>query len=260
MKDVTHLLKEKAPHYSEKDRQNEHDRHQLEMVHLQQAMWMAKKKAVIVLEGFDAAGKGTCIRHLTGRLDPRSVSVVPIGPPSEEEKGQHYLQRFWKELPSPGIITVFDRSWYGRVLVEKVEKLTPKKRIHEAYHEINAFEKMLVDEGILLIKIFLVVGKDEQMDRFKARLKDPYKNWKITESDVEARRKWNKYVEASDEMVEKCQKAADWNLIRSDDKEYARLHALRIVTHDLKKIVKVPKKDGKKRMDKLTRELLTMKI
>lgn len=217
----------------------------------QQALWAQGKRAVIVFEGFDAAGKGTCIRHLTDGLDPRSMRVVPIGAPTPQQKGQHYLQRFWKELPDAGCTTVFDRSWYGRVLVEKVEGLAPKARLEAAYQEINQFEKMLKDDGIVVIKIFLVVSKDEQLKRFKARLEEPGKNWKITEEDVRNREHWDEYVKAADLLAKRC---PGWTVIPSDDKDHARVMVLETVTEALKKI----RKDYhpvKSRLNKLSRQL-----
>jgi polyphosphate kinase 2 (PPK2 family) len=218
----------------------------------QQAMWAQKKRAVIVFEGFDAAGKGTCIRHLTDGLDPRSMKVVPIGAPTTQQKGQHYLQRFWKELPDAGCTTVFDRSWYGRVLVEKVEKLAPAARLEAAYKEINLFEKMLKDDGVVVIKIFLVVSKSEQLKRFKARLEEPRKNWKITEEDVRNRKRWNDYVKAADMLAKRC---PGWTVIPSDDKDYARVKVLEAVTEGLKDIRKSFKPDTKQ-VAKLVKALL----
>ncbi len=223
------------------------------MLRYQQAAYITGKRIVIVFEGFDAAGKGTCIRHLTETLDPRSSHVIPIGAPSEEEKGQHYLQRFWQHLPSRGHLVVFDRSWYGRVLVEKVEKLAPKARIEEAYREINQFEKMLVDDGIILIKIFLAVSKEEQLERFKERLSNPLKGWKITEEDVRNRKNWTKYVKATDMMIERC---PGWQVIPSDNKPYARFKVLSAATNKLSILQKdIPVKMRKARLDRLANEL-----
>ncbi|MBY0518511.1 MAG: hypothetical protein K2P81_16485 [Bacteriovoracaceae bacterium] len=223
------------------------------MLRYQQAAFIAQKRVVIALEGFDAAGKGTCIRHLTETLDPRSCLVVPIGKPTPVEAGQHYLQRFWKFLPEAGNMVVFDRSWYGRVLVEKVENLASESRIKEAYVEINQFEQMMKDDGILFVKIFLSVSKDEQLKRFKDRLEDPFKNWKITEEDVRNRRKWDAYTKASSVMFKKC---PGWHIVDSNDKAKARLEVLKIVTKELAPLkAYFPKKMRQKRIDKLTREL-----
>ena len=227
----------------------------LEMLRIQQAAYLSGQRIVIVFEGFDAAGKGSCIRHLTETLDPRSSHVVPIGAPIHDEVGQHYLQRFWSRLPKPGHIVVFDRSWYGRVLVEKVEKLTPKTRIAAAYTEINQFEKMLKDDGIIVIKFFLVVSKDEQLERFKERLENPLKGWKITEDDIRNRKNWNAYVKASDEMVKKC---PGWVVVASDHKPYARFQVLSTVTKKLSPLIKpVLQAHRKKRIDSLTKKLLS---
>ncbi len=222
---------------------------QTEMFKAQTAVWSNRQRVVIAFEGFDAAGKGTCIRHLTEKLDPRNFHVRPIGAPSETERGQHYLQRFWKNLPNAGHTVIFDRSWYGRVLVEKVEKLTSKERLKQAYSEINQFEQMLKADGIILIKIFLVVSKDEQLRRFQDRLDDPLKQWKITEEDVRNRHAWDDYVEAADIAVREC---PGWVLIRSDDKDHARMETIKAVTHALRHL-KVPPKEKK---GKLAKELL----
>jgi AMP-polyphosphate phosphotransferase len=225
------------------------------MLRYQQAAYITGRRIVIVFEGFDAAGKGSCIRHLTEALDPRSANVIPIGPPTVEEKGQHYLQRFWRELPNRGHLIVFDRSWYGRVLVEKVEKLAPKKRIEEAYKEINQFEKMLVADGIILIKICLAISKKEQLERFKERLNNPLKGWKITEEDVRNRKSWIKYVRATDAMIEHC---PGWHVVYADSKPYARFQVLNLVTKKLSCLQKdIPLKTRKERLDRLTKELFS---
>jgi polyphosphate kinase 2 (PPK2 family) len=224
------------------------------MLRYQQAAYISGKRIVIVFEGFDASGKGTCIRHLTETLDPRSSHVIPIGPPTAEEKGQHFLQRFWRDLPNRGHLVVFDRSWYGRVLVEKVERLAPRIRIEQAYHEINQFEKMLQADGIILIKIFLAVSKEQQLERFKERLINPLKGWKITQEDVRNRKNWTKYVRATDIMLERC---PGWHVISSDNKAYARLRVLSVVTKKLIALQKViSTRTRNERLDHLTRELL----
>jgi len=252
MKNISHILKRKHPKLTDATADKEIKRLQVEIEHLQQAAWATGHRSVIAIEGFDAAGKGGCIRHLTAKLDPRSCTVVPIGSPTEEEKGQHYLQRFWKRLPNAGHMVIFDRTWYGRVLVEKVEGFASDKRVHDAYREINAFEDMLVDDGILVIKIFLVVSKNEQLARFQARIADPLKNWKITEEDFRNRQRWNDYVKASDAAVKKC---PGWYVIASDDKDYARVAVLKAVVAELKKSVKLAPR-SKKKLDKLAKQLM----
>jgi len=228
------LKKKKMPHLPEAEEADAEDRMEelkQELAHLQQVAWVLGKRAVVVMEGFDAAGKGTCIRHMTELLDPRSAIVVPISAPSKEESGQHYLQRFWKNLPGHGQIVVFDRSWYGRVLVEKVEKLATPARLKAAYDEINTFEAMLEADGIVVIKVFLVVSKKEQLERFKARLEDPFKNWKITSEDARNRKRWSDYVACADTMIKKC---PEWHVIPSDDKKYARLECVKAVVKALR--------------------------
>jgi AMP-polyphosphate phosphotransferase len=208
---------------------------QLRMLRIQQGIWHKKGRAVIMLEGFDAAGKGGAIRKITEMLDPRSVRVIPIGAPSASDQGTHWLYRFWKELPYPGSITIFDRSWYGRVLVEKVESLTPAARLKEAYREINEFEAQLINEGIPVIKIFLAITKNEQLARFDSRLSDPYKQWKITMDDINARKKWDQYVKAVDELIVKTDtKICPWHVVPADSKKFTRREILKIVTHELK--------------------------
>ncbi len=207
---------------------------QLRVVRIQQGLWHNKKRAIIMFEGFDAAGKGGAIRSLTENLDPRGFKVHPVGPPTEDEKSKHWLYRFWRDLPSQGSLAIFDRSWYGRVLVEKVEALTPKERLHAAFGEINEFEKLLVDDGITVIKIFLAISKDEQLERFEERLKDPYKHWKISMDDIKARKKWKDYVHCMDQIFEKTHtKKCPWHLISADSKHHARREVLKIVIKEL---------------------------
>jgi polyphosphate kinase 2 (PPK2 family) len=207
---------------------------QLAMLRIQQGVFHRQQRVIIVFEGFDAAGKGGGIRSLTEALDPRGVVVWPIGPPSEEEQRTHWLYRFWIKLPHPGTIAVFDRSWYGRVLAERVQSLTPKAAWKRAYREINQFERELIDDGVDLIKIFLAVSKDEQLRRFETRLKDPYKQWKLTQADIDARAAWDDYVAATDELLRKTsKKRAPWELISGDDKQAAHVHILHHVTKRL---------------------------
>ncbi len=201
------------------------------LVRIQQGVYHQQARVIVAFEGFDAAGKGGAIRTLTGTLDPRGVAVWPIGVPSEDEQHTHWLYRFWLKLPHPGTIAVFDRTWYGRVLAERVQRLIPKRDWKRAYREINQFERELIDDGIHLIKIFLAVSKDEQLRRFEARLKDPYKQWKLTQADLEARGAWEAYIEASDDLLRKTsKKRSPWELVAADDKHQARLAVLRHVT------------------------------
>lgn len=204
---------------------------QLQILRIQQAIFHKGERLIIVIEGMDAAGKGGLIRKITETLDPRGFRVHPIGVPGKKEQGKHYLYRFWKKIPAPGMIAIFDRSWYGRVLVERIEKLTPKERWQAAYTEINQFEKMLTDDGVRIIKILLKISKKEQFKRFEDRMNDPYKQWKITEEDMRNRSKWNEYAKAHEEMLEKTNtKQTPWYVIETDDKDEAREEALKLLT------------------------------
>lgn len=208
---------------------------QLQMLRIQQGIFHRKERVVIMFEGFDAAGKGGSIRKITETLDPRSVKVIPIGAPSADEQGKHWLYRFWRDLPSPGQIVIFDRSWYGRVLVEKVEKLTPPEKLKESYREINEFEAQLQNDGITVIKIFLAITKDEQLERFHDRLNDPYKQWKISMDDIKARKNWNAYVKAVDEILTKTNPTSSpWHVIPANSKRFTRREALNIINTKLK--------------------------
>lgn len=230
---------------------------QLKMLRIQQGLYHKKERAVIMLEGFDAAGKGGAIRSLTEKLDPRSFKVIPIGPPTEDEKGRHWLYRFWANLPLPGDFVIFDRSWYGRVLVEKVDGLTEIEKLKRAYNEINEFEAQLQHDGITVIKIFLAITKDEQLERFEARLTDPYKNWKITIADIEARKKWDDYVAAMDEILKKSNPPGSrWHVVPANSKKFTRKEVLRIVTDELHFAEKwMEKTASKKEKDKLEKLL-----
>ncbi|HYC04129.1 MAG TPA: PPK2 family polyphosphate kinase [Azospirillaceae bacterium] len=210
------------------------------IAHVQQAYWHSKRRAVIVFEGWDAAGKGGAIRRLTETLDPRGAHVWPIAAPTAEEQGRHYLWRFWQRLPSPGTFAIFDRSWYGRVLVERVEGFAPKSRWRQAYDEINEFERLLADDGVRIVKLFLHITPDEQLRRFKERLTNPYKRWKLTGEDLRNRAKWDDYVAAIEEMVERTStKHAPWHLVAADAKWHARLECLRIVVEALEQGVDI---------------------
>lgn len=204
---------------------------QLQMLRIQQGIYHKKERLIIAMEGVDASGKGGVIRRITENLDPRSFHVYPIGVPSPEEQGKHYLYRFWTKLPSRGMISLFDRTWYGRVLAERVEELIPEASWRRAYQEINEFERQLTDDGIILIKILLKISKQEQLKRFEARLNDPYKQWKITEADINNRAKWSLYTAAQKEMIkETTTPSCPWNVIETDNKEEARQKVLEVIT------------------------------
>lgn len=188
-----------------------------------------KKKisAMIIFEGVDAAGKGGAIQRLTMGLDPRGYDVVPISKPTQVELNHHYLWRFWKEVPEKGRIVVFDRSWYGRVLVERIEKLATEFEWKRAYEEINTTEKALRDSGILVLKFFISIEKEEQLKRFNARKDNPEKSYKLTDEDWRNREKWDLYIEAYNDMLTFTDtKYAPWILVPGNDKYYARIKVM----------------------------------
>ena len=183
---------------------------------------------VMVFEGNDAAGKGGAIRRLTGALDARSYDSVPVAAPTEEERAQPYLWRFWRHIPRHGRITIFDRSWYGRVLVERVEGFCSEGDWMRAYTEINDFEQQLTRQNIVVVKYWLAISKDEQLRRFKAREKVAFKLFKITADDWRNRKKWNDYEQAVCDMVDRTSTSiAPWTLVEANNKYYARLKVLK---------------------------------
>ena len=205
---------------------------------VQQAYLGTSERALLVLEGWDTAGKGGLIRRLGWALDPRSFKVHPIAAPDEHERAQHYLQRFWRGLPENGQIVAFDRSWYGRVLVERVEGFATNKEWRRAYREINEFERVLIDSGIRLVKIFLHITADEQVRRFRDRLVDPLKRWKLSYEDFRNRARRSDYEKAIEDMMgETATKHAPWHLIPANNKPYGRIAALRILVDRLSKDV-----------------------
>ena len=206
------------------------------MQSIQQAYLGTKERAVIVLEGWDTAGKGGIVRRLGWVLDPRSFKVYPIAAPLSHERGRHYLQRFWEKLPDPGQIVVFDRSWYGRVLVERVERLASKQEWQRGYDEINEFERMMAADGIRIVKSFLHITPAEQTRRFKERLTNPLKRWKLSYEDFRNRSRWADYEVAIEDMIEKTSPTrAPWYLIPTNDKLYGRLAVFMILTEVLGK-------------------------
>ena len=195
----------------------------------------SRMSVVVVLEGNDAAGKGGCIRRLTGALDARRYKVVPVAAPSDEEAAHPYLWRFWRHLPGWGRMVIFDRSWYGRVLVERVENLCGEMDWMRAYNEINDFEEQLVRNRTIVVKFWLAITKDEQYQRFKSREAVPFKRFKITPDDWRNREKWDHYESAVCDMVERTStEIAPWTLVPANDKRYARV----MVLHTLYKRIK----------------------
>jgi AMP-polyphosphate phosphotransferase len=197
---------------------------------IQQAYLGTRQHAVIALEGRDAAGKGGVVRRLGWTLDPRSFKVHPIAAPTPHQKMQHYMQRFWRRLPNQGQIAVFDRSWYGRVLVERVEGFADKSEWKRAYREINDFERTLLDDGAHIAKVFLHITAEEQAKRFKDRLANPLKRWKLSYEDFRNRDSWKEYTEAIEDMMEKTSTDhAPWYLVPANHKNYSRLAVFNIL-------------------------------
>jgi len=190
----------------------------------------------VLFEGWDASGKGGAIKRLVVQMDPRHVRVVQFPGPTPDEKRHHFLWRFWPRLPGWGGMAVFDRSWYGRVLVERVEELASREQWLRAYDEINGFEKTLVDEGMILVKLWLQISDDEQLKRFERREKDPLKRWKLSDEDWRNRKKRPAYEEAVEDMIARTdQPYAPWDLIEGDSKRYARVKVIETVIERIEK-------------------------
>jgi len=199
----------------------------------------AKISTVMVFEGWDAAGKGGIVRRMTAPMDASFYRVVPIAAPTEEERAQHYLWRFWRHLPRDGYFTIFDRSWYGRVMVERVEGFATEKEWRRAYAEINDFEQQICEHGSVLLKFWLHIDKDEQLRRFQAREKTPFKQYKITDEDYRNREKWNAYELAVDEMIGRTGSTfAPWHVLAANDKRWARIAGIKILCRALSAALK----------------------
>ena len=212
------------------------DELQKELRQLHYKLYRKKIPVIIAYEGWDAAGKGGNIKRITGALDPRGFEVLPIASPEPHEKARHFLWRFWTRLPKTGHIAIFDRTWYGRVMVERIEGFCSENDWQRAYNEINEFEKELSDWGAVVIKFWVQIDKRTQLKRFKERQATPEKQWKITDEDWRNREKWNQYEGAIDEMIQKTStEFAPWYILESVDKKYARIKALEIVIDRIKK-------------------------
>ena len=212
--------------------------HRLEA--LQYELFRQKRSVVIIFEGWDAAGKGGNIRRFVEELNPRLYRVVPVGSPNDTEKAHQYLWRFCDSVPMAGHITVFDRSWYGRVLVERVEGFCTEEEWRRAYREINEFEKILTDAGTIILKFWLHIDRETQLERFESRLNEPEKRWKITEDDWRNRKRWDDYKVAADEMLQKTSTTgAPWIVIESRDKRFSRVKVLKTVVETIEKELSV---------------------
>ncbi|MGO8751391.1 MAG: phosphate--AMP phosphotransferase [Thermoguttaceae bacterium] len=207
---------------------------QSRLYNLEHELYLARIPAVIAYEGWDAAGKGGNIRRLTAGMDPRGYEVIPVAAPTEEDLAHHYLWRFWRNVPKAGHIAIFDRTWYGRVLVERVEGFCAEEDWKRAYQEINEFERQLVEFGTVIVKFWLHISQEEQLRRFEARQQMPDKQWKIGDEDWRNRKKWKQYEVAVTDMLEKTSTTyAPWTILEANDKCYARIKALRTVTQAL---------------------------
>ena len=212
---------------------------QKQLGELHNRLYRRRVPVVIAYEGWDAAGKGGNIKRLTEALDPRGYEVHPIASPEPYAKARHYLWRFWTRLPKDGHIAIFDRTWYGRVMVERLEGFCSENDWQRAYHEINEFERELTDWGAVVIKFWVQIDKQTQLLRFNERQNDPAKQWKITEEDWRNREKWDAYETAVNEMLQKTSTAnAPWHILESVDKKYARIKALQITADALEKALR----------------------
>ena len=221
-------------------------------------VYQQHRPVVILFEGWDAAGKGGAIKRVTEKLDPRGYVVYPIAAPKGDDATHHYLWRFWRRLPESGQIAIFDRSWYGRVMVERIEGFCKEEEWKRAYREINQFERQLVDYGTILFKFWIHIGNDEQLRRFESRSADKLRSWKLTDEDWRNREKWDQYFAAVEEMILKTSTlSAPWTIVEGNDKYYSRVKVLKTMVDKLSKeldydpfakdIIPVEKKKKKKK-------------
>jgi polyphosphate kinase 2 (PPK2 family) len=223
-------------------------RRQIELRELGYQVYLQKRPVMILFEGWDAAGKGGAIKRITEKLDPRGYVVYPIAAPQGEDKTRHYLYRFWRRLPERGQIAIFDRTWYGRVLVERVEGFATEDAWQRAYKEINSFERQLRDFGTILAKFWIHISGEEQLRRFEERKAIGYKAWKLTDEDWRNRKKWDVYEEAVEEMLVKTStRTAPWTLVEGNDKYWARTRVLARLVETLSKELNYTPADPLKR-------------
>lgn len=215
---------------AEQEYKAELDTLQQKIHELSYVLYHHKIPVIVLYEGMDAAGKGSNIRRLVQALDPRGYEVVPIGAPNDIEKAHHYLWRFWKAIPAAGHMTIFDRTWYGKVLVERVESFSTPDQWKRAYREINEMEQQFVNCGDIVVKFWLHIDKNEQLRRFEERMKNPDKQWKLTDEDWRNREKWELYIQAADEMLLRTSTTyAPWTIVEGNSKYYARVKVLRTI-------------------------------
>ena len=221
---------------TKKEYKEEYEKNEVDILKCQLRIRDEGLKVLILFEGWDAAGKGGAIKRLTEPMDPRGIKVYSISAPSDYEKSRNYLWRFWTRIPAKGEMVIFDRSWYGRVLVERVEKFATKDEWKRAYDEINNFEKTLSDDETIILKYFVHISKDEQKRRFEERETNPLKKYKIGKEDFRNRSHWDEYLEAYEEMFEKTDKEyAPWHIIPGNDKDFARIKVIKTLIKKLKK-------------------------
>jgi polyphosphate:AMP phosphotransferase len=224
---------------SREDYKRDLEKYQGKLARLSRHKRFAHHSLILAFEGSDAAGKGGAIRRVTGALDARQYVTVPVAAPTEEERAQPYLWRFWRNVPPHGGITIFDRSWYGRVLVERVEGYCTVDEWMRSYNEINQFEEQLTAGNAIVVKFWLQISKAEQLRRFRAREHTPFKRFKITAEDWRNRKKWNQYEAAVCDMVDRTStEIAPWTLVEAEDKNYARIKILRTIVLRLERALK----------------------
>ncbi len=212
--------------------------YQIQLHNLGYQLYVKKRSLIIVYEGWDAAGKGGNIKRVTERLDPRGYEVFPIAAPSGDDKTHQYLWRFWRRIKPPDEkqILIFDRSWYGRVLVERVEGFCKEAEWKRAYHEINEFERQLVDAGSIVVKFWIHISKEEQLRRFEERQNDLYRSWKLTDEDWRNREKWDRYTRAVEDMLLKTSTlTSPWTVVEGNDKNFARVRTLSTLVETVSK-------------------------
>lgn len=213
-----------------------------------------RKRSVILFEGWDAAGKGGAIQRLTCGWDPRNFSVWPIAAPTREEKERHFLWRFWTKLPGAGQIAVFDRSWYGRVLVERVEGFATEAQWRRGYDEINEFEAQQADDGTAMVKLFFHITQETQDERLKARLEHPWKRWKVTAEDFRNRSRRPHYLRAINDMLAHTStRWAPWQVIDGNNKKAARIAALTTIADALERAVPLKPPSASAELEEITR-------
>jgi polyphosphate kinase 2 (PPK2 family) len=201
---------------------------QVALSYLAYQVYLQQRPVIIVYEGWDAAGKGGNIKRVVEKLDPRSYTVHSIGAPKDDDANHHYLWRFWRRLPTQGEIAIFDRSWYGRVLVERVEGFCTETEWKRAFRELNDLERQLVNFGTIIVKFWIHISPEEQLRRFEERAETDIKQWKLTDEDWRNRAKWDQYLEAVDEMLIKTSTLrAPWTIVEGNSKHYARLRTLK---------------------------------